>query len=236
MKKILTILSAFILTTSVFAYEGHKIWDQILQTYVDEAGRVNYGELQKNKKMLEGYLSYLSNETPDKSWSREKTMAYWINAYNAFTVKLILESYPLRSIMDVNEGKAWDLEFIELGGKMYTLNKIEHDILRKKYQDARIHFAVNCASISCPKLHNRAFTEDNLESLLDEMAGRYVNNQMENTIAAKSVEISELFKWYASDFTKNGSIIDFLNKYATTKIDASAKIAYKNYNWNLNTQ
>lgn len=214
----------------------HSNWDELLQKNVSATGKVNYEGFKASQKELDSYLAQLKSKTPTSSWTKNQTMAYWINAYNAFTVKLILNNYPLKSIMDINNGKAWDLSFIEMNGKSYSLNNIEHDILRAKYGDARIHFAVNCASISCPRLNNKAFTADKLEEQLEKMSRAFINNTSKNSLSADFVKISSLFNWYKGDFTKNGSVIDFINKYSTTKISSSASIQYMEYNWNLNNK
>ena len=165
-------------------------------------------------------------------------MAYWINAYNAYTIKLILENYPLKSIMDIKQkGKsAWKIPFAKVGGKTYTLDHIEHKILRKKLFDPKIHVGVNCASGSCPKLGNKAFTEENVEAELTQLMKDFVNDSSRNKITTKKVKISEIFNWFKSDFTKNGSVIDYLNKYSETEINSKAKISYLKYDWSLNSK
>ncbi len=214
----------------------HSKWNELLQKNVSSSGAVNYDGFKASQKDLDVYLGQLKSKVPNSSWNKNQAMAYWINAYNAFTVKLILNNYPLKSIMDVNNGKAWDLKFIELDGKTYSLNNIEHDILRAKYGDPRIHFAVNCASISCPKLNNTAFTPEKLETQLEAMSKSFINNSSKNSLSADFVKISSLFNWYKGDFTKNGSVIDFINKYSTTKVNSGVSIQYMDYDWNLNNK
>ena len=160
-------------------------------------------------------------------------MAYWINAYNAYTIKLMLNNYPLKSIIDINGGTAWDLKFVEIEGEKYSLNNIEHDILRAKYFDSRIHFAVNCASISCPKLSNTAYFAEGLDQKLEKAAKEFINNSAQNTISSNKACVSKLFDWYKDDFTKNGTVKEYINKYSTTKLTTD-KISYKEYNWNIN--
>ena len=207
----------------------HATWDALLQQYVSNSGVVDYKGLKSEEAKLDAYLDFLSKNVPTSG--RKTQMAYWINAYNAFTVKLILKNYPVKSIMDINGGKAWDLKFIKLGGKTYTLNDIEHKILRPTFKDARIHFAVNCAAKSCPPIHNHAWTTANLEATLEQKAKAFINNTKYNQIAAKKVKLSNIFNWYKEDF---GDLIAFLNKYADTPINANAKISYIDYNWSLN--
>ncbi len=210
---------------------SHKTWDGLLQKYVSNSGKVNYKGFKSEEATLDAYLDFLSKNVPTKATGRNTAMAYWINAYNAFTIKLILKNYPVKSIMDINGGKAWDLKFIQLGGKTYTLNDIEHTILRPTFKDGRIHFAVNCAAKSCPPIHNHAWTAGNLEATLDKKAKAFINNANYNKISAKKVKLSNIFNWYKEDF---GDLISFLNKYADTKIEADAKVSFIDYNWALN--
>lgn len=210
---------------------SHEAWDKLLQQYVSDAGKVNYAGFKKDKAKLEAYLTILQKNPPQNDWSRADKMAFWINAYNAFTVKLIVDNYPISSIMKLDGGKPWDVKRIDIGGKNYSLNNIENDILRPQFKDARIHFAVNCAAKSCPPLLNRAWTAANLESNFEKQAKAFINNTNFNKISAKEVEVSKIFEWYAADF---GNLIEFLNKYATTKIDAGAKVKYREYDWALN--
>lgn len=210
----------------------HQLWDQVLQKHVSEDGWVNYATL-KDDVRFEQYLAMMAKDAPDGNWSKEEAMAFWINAYNAFTAQLIIKNLPLKSIMDIEN--AWDKEFIMIEGKNYSLNQIEHQILRKKYFDPRIHFAVNCASYSCPKLLNRAFTAKNLEGFLNMLAKEFVNDTKRNKISADSAQLSQLFDWYRDDFARNGSLIDFINKYSKTQLNSNANISYMDYNWTLNS-
>lgn len=238
MKKYLLTIIALLSFAFSFAGGGevkfdHSKWDQLLQKHVTAKGNVNYDGFVKDKATLDAYLNSLSETKPNDTWSRNDAMAYWINAYNAFTVKLILNNYPVKSIMNINGGKAWDLKFIEIKGEKYSLNNIEHDILRKKYTDPRIHFAVNCASVSCPKLLNTAFFAETLETQLEKAAKEFINNDSKNSISSNKAQVSKLFDWYKDDFTKNGSLVDYLNKYATTKLTTN-KVGFKEYNWSIN--
>lgn len=237
MKKLGNLLLFTLITTFVFAQSfNHSKWNNILEANVSTSGKVNYEGIKAKQGDLDAYLNSLKTNPPKSSWTKNETKAYWINAYNAFTVKLILKNWGVKSIMEINNGKAWDLEFIKIDGKNYSLNHIEHQMLRAVYKDARIHFAVNCASISCPKLSNKAFTAKNLEAHLNEMAISFINNSSKNSISEHSAQVSALFDWYKEDFTKDASLIYFLNKYSKTKLSGMAKITYKEYNWNLNNK
>jgi hypothetical protein len=207
-----------------------------LQKHVDEKGNVDYKTLKKEEATLDTYLTYLekANTTSFSSANAEK--AFWINAYNAYTLKIILSNYPLKSITKIKEkGKtAWKIPFVKVGGKTYTLDHVEHEILRKKFKDPRIHVGVNCASGSCPKLANFAFTAENIDAALEKLMKAFINDPTRNKLKKNSVQISEIFNWFKGDFTADGSVIDYINKYANSKVNKKAKIKYLPYDWNLN--
>ena len=209
----------------------HKQWNNLLQKNVSTNGKVNYKGFKKDEKELQSYLNYLSKNLPNKSASKNAVLAYWINVYNAFTVKLIIDNYPTKSIKDIKD--PWSKKFFTLGTKKYSLEEVEHEILRKM-NEPRIHFAIVCASYSCPNLSNEAFTEANLEKKLIMASKSFVNDKTKNTITKDKVEISKIFDWFSGDFKTNGTVVDFLNKYSTTKIEKNAKVKYKEYNWALN--
>ena len=212
---------------------SHDTWDALLQAHVSATGAVDYRGFQADRERLDGYLTHLAAHPPQASWSAAARMAYWINAYNAFTVQLILDHYPLKSIRDLDE--PWDRKFIQLGGKAYSLNDIEHQILRKEFSDARIHFAVNCASASCPPLLNRAFTAEKLETQLNAQARRFINGTAYNHLGKRPLGLSEIFNWYGSDFTREAeTLIAYLNRYAPEPIPAGTEIRFLPYDWRLN--
>ncbi len=243
MKTLFLLLTSFSITAGLFAQKvpSHQQWDKLLKKYVNTAGMVNYKGFQNDKSELDAYLKTLSDNAPQKSWSENDQKAFWINAYNAFTVSLILQHYPVKSIKDIG-GKiykintAWDIKFITIGGEKYDLNNIEHKMLRRKFEDPRIHFAIVCASMSCAKLRREAYTGSKLEAQLDEQAKDFLNDNSKNRISTDKAEISKYFTWYGGDFTKNGSLVDFINKYSQTKINTNTKISYLDYNWSLNEQ
>ncbi len=213
------------------ASPDHSIWDGLLNKFVSASGKVNYNGFRSATDQLNAYLSELAKATPTGDWSRESAMAYWINAYNAFTIKLIIDNWPLRSIRAIDNGNPWDTKWIELGGKTYSLNQIEKEILLPKYQDPRIHFAVNCAAASCPPLYNNAFTAANLNSSLEKLARNFINNPRYNTISSSAAEVSKIFEWYGSDF---GDVRTYLDKYAKADLAKDAPITFKEYDWALN--
>lgn len=192
---------------------------------------MDYKGLKADKGKLDAYCEALGMAIPDDSWDVTAQMAYWINAYNAFTLKLIVENMPVSSILRLDGGKTWDVKRIRLAGKKYSLNQIENDILRPRFKDARIHFAINCAAKSCPPLHNRAFTPDNLEEMLEARTRTFINDPKQNQLSASKAQISKIFEWYAVDF---GDIRTFLKKYADTPVGKNTAVTYREYDWDLN--
>jgi len=233
MRKIFLLLTLFFFINS---FGQTSTFNSLLKTHVDSKGNVNYKSFKKNEAKLDSYLTYLNNTTPQKSWSAAKTKAFWVNAYNAYTLKIILNHYPVKSILKIKKrGKdAWNIPFAKVGGKIYTLNHIEHKILRKYFNDPKIHVGVNCASRSCPQIGNFAFTEANYERKTDILIKNFINDPKRNKISENKLELSKIFEWFKGDFTKKGSLIRFLNKYSTTKIDEKAKISFLKYDWSLN--
>lgn len=221
------------LTKKVYS-NVHQIWDELLEANVTDLGNVNYKSFKSNHERLLGYihiLNLMKSHEKFESFSREEKLAYWINAYNALTVDLILRNYPVKSIKDIKD--PWKQRLWKLGDKWYNLDEIEHQILRKM-DEPRIHFAIVCASYSCPKLQNKAFTSDNLETQLTNATKEFLNDSKRNEITENSLELSKIFKWFSKDFIHNGSLIDFLNQYVSVTISDDAKISYKDYNWYLN--
>ncbi len=243
MKKGFILFGCILLAICSFAQKApsHQQWDKLLKKYVNHSGLVNYKGLQKDQADLNAYLKTLSDNVPQDNWSEDEKKAFWINAYNAFTVSLILKHYPVKSIKDIagniyKINTPWDLKFVTIGGKKYDLNNIEHSILRKKFNDPRIHFALVCASISCPRLRNEAYTAARLNAQLEDAGRGFLNDKSKNKVAADKAEVSKYFSWYKGDFTKNSSLPDYINKYSQTKINADTKICSLDYNWNLNEQ
>ncbi|TVZ56836.1 uncharacterized protein DUF547 [Lutibacter sp. Hel_I_33_5] len=234
MKKSIAIIFILMLTFNINAQT--EKFDSLLKTHVDKDGNVDYKGFKKDEAKLDAYLTCLVETKIDKSWSAAKTKAFWANAYNAYTVKLILKNYPLKSIMKVKKkGKdAWNIPFANVGGKTYTLNNIEHDVLRKNYKDPKIHVAVNCASGSCPQLGNFAFTEENYEAKTEELMKKFINDPKRNKVSEKKAQLSKIFDWYKKDFTTNGSLKEYLNKYSDVITTKKTKVSYLKYDWSLN--
>ena len=218
----------------------HGEWDVLVKKHVSKNGMVDYQGFLKDKKQLQVYLDKLSANKPTSKWSKNEKMAFWINAYNAFTVKLILDHYPIKSIKDIKRGipfvnSVWDITFIPMGKEKIDLNYIEHSILRKEFKDPRIHAAINCASFSCPLLRNEAYYASRLDEQLNDAMRRFVNYSQRNQLDKSNIKISKIFSWFAGDFKLNGSsVVDYLNKYAKKRVQPNAKIDFLEYQWELN--
>jgi len=222
----------------------HSAYDRLLKKYVNDRGLVNYKGFKSEEKAFNAYLDKLSQTPPASSWSKDDQIAYWINAYNAYTIRLILNHYPVKSIKDIGSRikipfvtTPWAAKFITIGGESMSLDNIEHGTLRKKFDDPLIHFALVCASISCPKLRNEAYTASKLDAQLDDQGRDFINNPSKNKLAAGEAQLSKYFDWYKGDWNKGGqSVIKWVNRYATTPITEKTKINYLTYDWNLNEQ
>lgn len=230
--------------TSEAAPVDHSPWNTLLQKHVDSRGMVNYKGMKQDRAELKKYLDLLSANAPDpKKWTKDEQLAYWINAYNAFTVELILEYYPLKSIKDIGAtikipfvNTPWDIKFITIGGKKLDLNNIEHGIIRKQFNEPRIHFALVCAAKSCPPLRNEAFTAQKLNLQLDDQGKRFFADPTKNIVTASKASISMILNWYGGDFKKVKPLEQWINQYAATPLRPGASITYMGYNWALNEQ
>lgn len=237
MKTLLSVLT-LVISTVLFSSEkpDHTIWDRYLTNYVNSSGTVNYKSMKVNMDSLDAYLLELRDHAPQTDWTSNEKLAYYINAYNAYTIKFVLSKYPVASVKDISfSGKdIWNFKMANLGGTNYTLNQIENDILRKM-NEPRIHFAINCASKSCPKLLNEAYDADKMNSQLTSATKTFINDSKHNILAEKKLQLSALFEWYSTDFNVDGkTLIDFLNLYSNITIQAGAKIEYLEYDWSLN--
>jgi Protein of unknown function, DUF547 len=217
---------------------AHDIWDKLLKKHVADNGAVDYKSFLADQMLLDQYLKNLSANPPCENWDRKDMLAYWINAYNAFTVKLILDNYPVTSIKAIGMkiqlpgiNSVWDLPFFKIDGKPFTLNKIEHLILRQM-GEPRIHFAINCASGSCPVLRNEAYQSINIEQQMDEQTHQFINDPEKNQLNGKA-RLSKIFNWYQDDFGGKKAMMGFIEKYAEQPVNQENPL-YLGYDWDLN--
>ena len=239
---------------------SHAAWTALLKKHVvllggGKASQLRYAGMAAERAPLKAYTDSLSavGSAAFNGFSKPQQMAFLINAYNAFTVELILTRYPqLASIRDLGSllSSPWKPKFIKLLGTEMSLDNIEHDTLRAKgrYDDPRIHFAVNCASVGCPMLREEAFVAERLEAQLDEQALRFMSDRSRNRYADGKLELSKIFDWYGGDFKLGykgiASLAAFAARYANQLADAPADrerikamtvdIAFLDYDWKLN--
>ncbi len=228
----------------------HSLWDAILVKYLvtDHPSAINrfrYTTVtKKDQQSLTDYLTQLQ-KIKVKQLSRIEQKAFWINLYNGLTIKVILDHYPVKSIMDIDispgffSNGPWDAKLLNIQGEDLSLNDIEHRILRPVFTDNRVHYALNCASLGCPNLQNKAFTATNMEQLLNDGARTYINHPRGAQMLGGKLQVSSIYKWFQTDFGGSGKkVITHLQQYAEGDL-LSVLSTYKgklkfNYNWNLN--
>lgn len=227
----------------------HSGWDTLLQRYVDERGFVDYAAWKSaaaDQQALDGYLRLLSSASLSGKTTREARLAFWINAYNAVTVKGILREYPTSSIRNHTAKlygyNIWKDLVLPVEGRNYSLEQIEHEVLRK-LSEPRIHFAIVCASIGCPRLLNRAYTASELDEQLSVNAKAFFADKTKFTYDARrrTIQVSPILEWFATDFgattaDQMRTISPYLPDEAAKKLAQSgaANVGYLDYDWNLN--
>lgn len=221
----------------------HSSWDELLRSHVDPDGHVDYVGFVNDSSRLRAYLDNLSSNPPDeKNWSEEEKLSYWINTYNAATVYLVVQHYPVQTIKEIGpkidgmfENTVWDHPFISIGKHKYDLNTLEHDFIRKDFKDPRAHFAIVCATRSCPPLRAEAYLPEKLDKQLSDQTKRFINDPSKNFISDNMVQLSLIFEWYQGDFKNKNGLIGFLNEYSDQPIDPDAEVNYLEFNWDLNS-
>lgn len=227
----------------------HSHWQQILDRYLQASGdpevtRFDYAKVTaEDKVLLREYLTQLQ-ATPILAFNRAEQFAYWVNLYNAATVNLILNRYPVESIRDIKFGffsfGPWNEKLLKVEGEDLSLNDIEHRILRPIWKDNRIHYAVNCASVGCPNLATKAYTPANSQQLLQQGAIDYVNHPRGVEVLEDELVLSSIYDWYQVDFGGNEEgVVQHLLKYAKPDLvrrlsGHSGDIDYR-YDWSLNS-
>ncbi len=239
-------LSAWLAIIAVQALAAPKVdnhlYAELLARHTRD-GLVDYASFKTEHPKLKKYLEYLAGINPDKL-SRDDAFAYYINLYNAATIDLVLENYPgIDSIKDIGGffGKPWKIEFITLKGKKVHLDHVEHAILRPTYEDPRIHFAVNCASMGCPPLHAKPFEGETLNATLDELTRRNMADPAHTRLEGGDLYVSKVFDWFGEDWGTKEDKIAFVRKYsspeqaaAIDRLGGSLNLKYSHWDWTLN--
>ncbi|NOT41731.1 MAG: DUF547 domain-containing protein [Alphaproteobacteria bacterium] len=227
----------------------HSAWERVLSAYVvvsgDGINRFAYGRVTAaDKKALKAYLTALQGMKVT-ALKPDEQRAFWINLYNALTIDVVLDAYPVKTIKDISLGGGffasgpWKKPLVSVEGKMLSLDNIEHDILRKVWRDARVHYAVNCASISCPNLMAKAFTAGNLDKMLTQGARDYVNHPRGVRVRAGKVTLSRIYSWYRSDFGASDAevlrhVAGFAEPALKKQLADIDTIDGYDYDWSLN--
>jgi len=218
----------------------HALYAELLEKYVQN-GTIAYQGFKNEEAKFDQYLKILE-ETDTKKLSRNEQFAFYVNAYNAWTIKLILTGYPgIKSIKDLGSifKSPWEKQIVRINGDIITLDHIEHDILRPRFKDPRVHFVVNCASQGCPPLRSEPYRADILEQQLDEMARAFINDSRQNRLEGRTLYVNSIFKWFSEDF--NNDVVGFFLKYAQEDLKkqlkdskSKIKVKYLDYDWSLN--
>ena len=269
MKKLVLAFAAMLFASAAAAQSfdhSHAAFSALLKKYVvvvdgGKTSKVKYAEFKKEQPQLKAYLDGLSKVTAAEfsGWNKPQQMAFLINAYNGYTLELILQNHPVKSIKDIGGvfDNRWKRKFFKLLGEEAFLDKIEHEILRKPgaYNEVRVHYAVNCASIGCPSLREEAFTADKLGAQLEEQAVRFLSDRSRNRYAGGKLEVSMIFNWFKEDWAGGYTGFDgktppiksreeYFARYARLLADSAADqqaiaagkapIAHLDYDWSLN--
>jgi len=221
-------------------------YNEVLATYVSQKDGINlfdYGAVTAaDKKKLTDYIAALEGERPSQMTADEQ-IAFWANLYNAKTLDIILENYPVESIRDIKSGVfssgPWKMKVLTVEGEELTLDNIEHDIVRAKFNEPRVHYAFNCASIGCPNLKTSAWEAETLDEDLDSGARAYIAHPRGIRIENGKIITSSIYKWFKKDFGKNDAeVLDHIRQYATgdklKALEGKTKINGNDYDWSLN--
>lgn len=232
--------SEAVTSTPAVAFDhGHAELDAAMKQYVVN-GMVDYAGLKANRSGLDAYIEKTGavSESDFNGWSEDQQLAFLINVYNAETIQLVLDNYPLKSIRDIGNfiSTAQDKKEVVLFGKKTTLNYVEHDLLRANYSEPRIHFSIVCAAVSCPELRSEAFVADRLEAQLADQALTFLGDKSKNEFKGGTLYLSKIFDWFEGDFTGGGkSLQDYVNPWFGDDV-SKAKVKFNDYDWSLNKQ
>ncbi len=240
-----------------YAPFSHALFDQVLSTYVDESGLVDYAGLKKDRQKLDAYIDSLGATSPlsrpQRFKSAQHALAYWINAYNAIVLRGVIDAYPITSVKDIKVFNGFfNRSDWTIGGQTLTLDHLENKIIRPQFKDPRIHFVVNCGAASCPELENNAFAGETLDARLDSAAHHFANNKKHLYLVDNTLYLSKILDWYGGDFSTwfptdranpdtRPALINYFLPHLPADLaerlkDRAIKIEFSEYNWALNEQ
>ncbi len=224
--------------------QSHALLDGVLKKYVTADAKVKYKSLKANRTDLDTYLGQVSAVTSSEfdGWTKEQQLALLINLYNAATLQLIIDHYPVESIKKIGgvfKGP-WKQPVVRLFGKVITLDTLEHKVLRTQYSEPRLHFAIVCAAKGCPPLRAEAYTGAQLDAQLEEQGRRFLADTKKNYVTGDALFLSPIFKWFEEDFTKTKKYVtnyvrDYFPKDTAAKIGSGFPVKFTDYDWSLNT-
>lgn len=250
-RTLLTLIFAAFLPLGLPAYAGdqdHQVWNDLTEQYVIESpdglNRFSYGRLnqsQADRDKLRAYLTTASKLEPS-SMDPDDRFVYWVNLYNALTVQVIVNHYPISSIRRIKPHPfatgPWSETLVTVEGQELSLDNIEHDILRPEFKDSRVHYAVNCASVGCPNLRRGAWKADSLNDDLDQAARDYINHPRGVKVEGGQITASSIYKWFREDFASEGGVIAHITRYADedllVQLENLVRVKSYRYDWSLN--
>lgn len=220
--------------TTLSTKVDNSSFKKVLAEYVHDNSNIDYYGVLKDEN-FQSYLSEIQNVNPFASnWSRNDKIAYWVNSYNASVIWLVARNISsINSIKDIPN--CWGQKVLTVNGFSYSLNDIEHEILRS-FKEPRIHFALVCGANSCPKIYSYPLEENDLNQELDKRAIAFINDVQRNELSTNKVTLSRIFKWFKSDFTVEKTLIEYLNQFSKIKLNNDVKVSYLNYDWTLNNK
>lgn len=230
MKKIILLLILVVSVKVSGQVIGYSDYESFLSKHVSSKGVVDYDKVLKNITEINNITSNFSKISPNKSWSQDEVKTYWINVYNVNIIKLLVDNYPIKSINYIRE--PFQMEFINFDGRKISLDYILNEKLRP-LNDPRIHFALYSTAISSPMLKNTPYNPVSLNYDLDVLTSEFINDTFKNQINIKETKLSKIFELNFADFISQITIVGFINKYSTIKINDKTEIKFQDYEWNL---
>ena len=210
--------------------------DAFLKKVVDNKGMVDYALALEDRSLLDEQIEILRSGYPGSAASSDVHKAYWINVYNVFTLDLVMRHYPISTIKRIGGSfkSPWQIDLIEIAGSKFTLEQVEHEILRGM-NDPRVHFALNCSGFSCPVLHNEAYKAEVLEEQLEAQSRLFVNDPLRNKIEGRNWQLSKIFSWFQTDLGGSKGVENTIRKYYDGNLPEDPEISYDlRYDWKLN--
>ncbi len=233
-------LSALLLLAASFASGAepfdHSPWDAVVSRHVSAIGEVDYTAIAADRAGLDAYLAALAETSPENRPEifpdEAAQVAYWINAYNALTINGVLRDQPFPGVRKVR--RFFERPIYTVGGRSVSLNNIEHGILRKQFREPRIHFALVCASVSCPNLAPFAFLPATLDEQLEARAKLFISQPRNVAVDGRTLRLSKIFDWFADDFKPVGGVLAFIAQRYEADLPQNPKLRYFDYDWRLN--